>query len=158
MIQKKITSSRDDLYHELQKWRDSKMTYKQLRQRLNQYSVFAGRNVLVSMIKFSHLNYIIGGEREWAPYLIVLWKCIRLCICMSMCVSVHTMCPSVRNEHNGHACVQNMWLSWLSSLHMKSCSHTLRLAQGRLRLGVQENASDTWSHHTERAKAWAQTA
>ena len=45
----KIPSSRDDLYHELHKLRDDKMTYKQLRLKLDQYSVFAGRNVLVSM-------------------------------------------------------------------------------------------------------------
>jgi hypothetical protein len=48
-----IPSSKDDLYHELFKWKDNKMTYKQLRQKLDQYSVFAGRNVLVSITKLT---------------------------------------------------------------------------------------------------------
>ena len=43
-----IPSNKDDLFHELCKWRGSKMTYKHFRQKLDQYSVFAGRNVLVS--------------------------------------------------------------------------------------------------------------
>jgi ankyrin repeat protein/signal recognition particle receptor subunit beta len=49
----KIPSSKDDLYYELLKWKDNKMTYKQFRQKLDQYSVFAGRNVLVSIIKLT---------------------------------------------------------------------------------------------------------
>ena len=44
-----VPSSKDDLYHELLKWKDNKMTYKQFRQKLDQYSIFAGRNVLVSV-------------------------------------------------------------------------------------------------------------
>jgi hypothetical protein len=62
----KLPSSKDDLYHELLKWKDNKMTYKQFRQKLDQYSVFAGRNVLVSIAKLSqnllHLraSHIIG--------------------------------------------------------------------------------------------------
>ena len=46
-----------NLYQDLLRWRDSdktnKKTYKQLRQTVDQYSVFAGRNVLVSHIKTS---------------------------------------------------------------------------------------------------------
>ena len=44
--------SEDQLYRDLLRWRDSdktkQKTYKQLRQKVDQYSVFAGRNVLVS--------------------------------------------------------------------------------------------------------------
>ena len=44
--------SENQLYLDLLRWRDSdksnKKTYKQLRQTVDQYSVFAGRNVLVS--------------------------------------------------------------------------------------------------------------
>ena len=47
----KIPSSKDDLYHELLQWRGDKMTYKDLRQIMDQYSVFAGRNLLVSTRK-----------------------------------------------------------------------------------------------------------
>ena len=46
-----LPSSMDELYHELLKWKDNKMTYKQFRQKLDQYSVFTGRNVLVSVTK-----------------------------------------------------------------------------------------------------------
>ena len=45
----KLPSSRDDLYHELLKWRNDKVTYKQLCQKLDKSSVFAGRNILVSV-------------------------------------------------------------------------------------------------------------
>jgi hypothetical protein len=45
-------TSENQLYQDLLRWRDSdktnKKTYKQLRQTVDQYSVFAGRNVLVS--------------------------------------------------------------------------------------------------------------
>jgi hypothetical protein len=47
----KIPISEDDLYRELLKWKDNRMTYKHFRQELDKYSVFTGRNVLVS--KFS---------------------------------------------------------------------------------------------------------
>ena len=47
----KVPSSKDDLYHELLKWKDNKMTYKRFRQKLDQYSIFAERNVLVSVYK-----------------------------------------------------------------------------------------------------------
>ena len=58
-----IPSSRDDLIHELIKWRDNdttqQKTYKDLRQKLDQYSVFAGRNILVnSKMKATLLNFI----------------------------------------------------------------------------------------------------
>ena len=47
--------SDDQLYQNLLKWRDgdanNKKTYRDLRQIIDQYSVFAGRNVLVSVIK-----------------------------------------------------------------------------------------------------------
>ena len=57
-----IPSSRDDLIHELIKWRDNdtteQKTYKDLRQRLDQYSVFAGRSILVnSKMKATLSNY-----------------------------------------------------------------------------------------------------
>ena len=39
----------DDLFHELIKWRNNKRTYKVFRQELDQYNIFAGRNILVSM-------------------------------------------------------------------------------------------------------------
>jgi hypothetical protein len=46
------SSSDDQLYQDLLRWRNSdktnKKTYKELRQLVDQYSVFAGRNVLVS--------------------------------------------------------------------------------------------------------------
>jgi hypothetical protein len=46
------STSEDHLYQDLLKWRDSEKnkqkTYKELRQQIDQYSVFAGRNVLVS--------------------------------------------------------------------------------------------------------------
>ena len=45
----RIPSDRDDLYHKLLQWRGDKKTYKELRQKLDQYSVFAGRNLLVSV-------------------------------------------------------------------------------------------------------------
>jgi hypothetical protein len=48
----KIPISEDDLYRELLKWKDNKMTYKHFRQELDKYSVFTGINVLVS--KFSN--------------------------------------------------------------------------------------------------------
>jgi hypothetical protein len=54
-----IPSSKDDLYHELFKWKDNKMTYKQLCQKLDQYSIFAGRNVLVSITKLTHNIFYI---------------------------------------------------------------------------------------------------
>ena len=46
-----VPSSKDDLSYELMKWRGNKKTYKDFRHKLEQYSVFAGRNILVS-IKF----------------------------------------------------------------------------------------------------------
>jgi ankyrin repeat protein len=42
-----VPSNKDDLSHELIKWRDNKKTYKEFRHSLDQYSVFAGRNILV---------------------------------------------------------------------------------------------------------------
>ena len=47
-----IPSSKDDLFHELIKWRDNKttVTYKDFHQKLDEYSLFAGRNILVSMM------------------------------------------------------------------------------------------------------------
>ena len=53
LIEKSASSTRDDqLYQNLLKWRDGDMnnqkTYRDLRQIVDQYSVFAGRNVLVS--------------------------------------------------------------------------------------------------------------
>jgi ankyrin repeat protein/signal recognition particle receptor subunit beta len=56
----KVPGSKDDLYHELLTWKDNKMTYKAFRQKLDKYSVFAGRNVLVSITKLTHfIMYII---------------------------------------------------------------------------------------------------
>ena len=46
-----VPSSKDDLFHELTKWRDNKKTYKDFRHKLDQYSVLAGRNILVSVFK-----------------------------------------------------------------------------------------------------------
>ena len=46
------STSENQLYQDLLRWRDSdktnQKTYKELRQMVDQYSVFAGRNVLVS--------------------------------------------------------------------------------------------------------------
>jgi hypothetical protein len=46
------STSESQLYRDLLRWRDSDKTnkkmYKQLRQKVDQYSVFAGRNVLVN--------------------------------------------------------------------------------------------------------------
>ena len=50
-----IPSTKDDLFHELLKWRDNQMTFKHFRQKLDQYSVFAGRNILVSK-KSMHMH------------------------------------------------------------------------------------------------------
>ena len=47
----KIPISDDDLYHELLKWKENKRTYKHFRQELDKYSVFMGRNILVSCTK-----------------------------------------------------------------------------------------------------------
>jgi hypothetical protein len=44
-----VSSSKDDLSYELIKWRDNKKTYKDFRLKLDQYSVFAGTNILVSI-------------------------------------------------------------------------------------------------------------
>ena len=44
-----VPSSKDNLSHELMKWRDNKKTYKDFCHKLDQYSVFAGRNILVSI-------------------------------------------------------------------------------------------------------------
>ena len=51
-----VPSSKDDLFHELLKWRENKKTYQDFRHRLDQFSVFAGRNILVSIkiIKYVH--------------------------------------------------------------------------------------------------------
>ena len=44
-----LNSFMDQLYQDLLRWRDSdQRTYKELRQKVDQYSIFAGRNVLVS--------------------------------------------------------------------------------------------------------------
>ena len=48
-----IPSNKNELFHELCKWRGSEMMYKHFHQKLDQYSVFAGRNVLVS-ISYHH--------------------------------------------------------------------------------------------------------
>ena len=52
-----IPCSKDDLYQEILNWRDSSIaepkTYSQLRNKFDQHSVFAGRNVLVSTIVYS---------------------------------------------------------------------------------------------------------
>ena len=62
------TSSKNEsqLYQDLLRWRDgdktNKKTYKDLRQAMDQYSVFAGRNVLVSITKLTQIlltRYII---------------------------------------------------------------------------------------------------
>ena len=51
------STSENQLYQDLLRWRDSdktnKKTYKDLRQAMDQYSVFAGRNVLVSITKLT---------------------------------------------------------------------------------------------------------
>jgi ankyrin repeat protein len=43
-----VPSNKEDLSRELIKWRDNKKTYKEFRHKLDEYSVFAERNVLVS--------------------------------------------------------------------------------------------------------------
>ena len=52
-----IPCSKDDLYQEILNWRDSSIaepkTYSQLRNKFDQHSVFAGRNVLVSTVVYS---------------------------------------------------------------------------------------------------------
>ena len=67
----KIPSSRDDLYHELLKWRDDEMTYKQLRQKMDQYSVIAGRNVLVSVTTTTYNYYYYYTDSFLLPYLTI---------------------------------------------------------------------------------------
>jgi hypothetical protein len=54
----KIPISEDDLYRELLKWKDNRMTYKHFRQELDKYSVFTGRNVLVSKF-FTHCYILL---------------------------------------------------------------------------------------------------
>jgi hypothetical protein len=57
-----VPSSKDDLSHELIKWRGNKRTYKDFRHQLDKYSVFAGRNILVRVIitvKYVYLLTII---------------------------------------------------------------------------------------------------
>ena len=44
-----VPSSKNDLFYELMKWRDSKKTYEDFRHKLDQCSIFAGRNILVSI-------------------------------------------------------------------------------------------------------------
>jgi signal recognition particle receptor subunit beta len=44
-----VPCSKDDLSQELIKWRNNKKTYNEFSHSLDQYSVFAGRNILVSM-------------------------------------------------------------------------------------------------------------
>ena len=68
--------SENQLYQDLLRWRDSnktnKKTYKQLRQTVDQYSVFAGRNVLVRykilqlehVLTFMNCENSIGTGRE----------------------------------------------------------------------------------------------
>jgi ankyrin repeat protein len=55
-----VPSSKDDLSHELIKWRGNKRTYKDFRHQLDVYSVFAGRNVLVSILLSLLSHYIIN--------------------------------------------------------------------------------------------------
>ena len=50
-----VPSSKDDLFHELIKWRENKKTYQDFRHRLDQFSVFAGRNnIILVSIKYVH--------------------------------------------------------------------------------------------------------
>ena len=42
----KTPISDNDLYHELLKWKDNKMTHKHFRQELDKYSVFTGRKLM----------------------------------------------------------------------------------------------------------------
>jgi hypothetical protein len=51
-----VPSSKDDLSHELMKWRDNKRTYKDFRHQLDKHSVFAGRNILVSVITVKYVH------------------------------------------------------------------------------------------------------
>ena len=68
-------TSENQLYQDLLRWRDSdktnKKTYKDLRRAMDQYSVFAGRNVLVSITKptqnfLTHYNimYVINHNHN----------------------------------------------------------------------------------------------
>ena len=50
-----IPSNKDELFHELCKWRGSEMIYKHFHQKLDQYSVFAQRNVLVSISDYRRI-------------------------------------------------------------------------------------------------------
>ena len=62
----KLPSSKDDLYRILLKWKDNKMTYKHFRQEFDKCSVFAGRNVLVSITVFGLYNIC------WCTLLIII--------------------------------------------------------------------------------------
>ena len=57
-----IPSSKDDLFHELLKWTDNQMTFKHFHQKLDQHSVFAGRNILVSTISMHIDPFIITSH------------------------------------------------------------------------------------------------
>ena len=48
-----VPSSKDDFSHELMKWRDNKKTYRDFRHKLDQCSVFAWRNILVSIYEIA---------------------------------------------------------------------------------------------------------
>ena len=52
--------SKDNLYQEILNWRDISIaepkTYSQLRKKLDQYSVFAGRNILVSIVQYGYFS------------------------------------------------------------------------------------------------------
>ena len=53
--------SKDNLYQEILKWRDISIaepkTYSQLRKMLDQHSVFAGRNIMVSIVHYSYIYW-----------------------------------------------------------------------------------------------------
>ena len=63
------STSENQLYQDLLRWRDSdktnKKTYKDLRRAIDQYSVFAGRNVLVSITK--HTQNLLTHYVHYLP-------------------------------------------------------------------------------------------
>jgi hypothetical protein len=61
-----VPSTKDDLFHELIKWRGNKKTYNEFRHKLDEYSVFVGMNVLVCHIniKFTFGTCVIFVNSE----------------------------------------------------------------------------------------------
>ena len=98
-------------------------------------SIYLVTCLLGMSVSKSHAHLIVCMHSTMCPY-------VRLSVCLSVCLDhVNTMSMCAK-----HVVIM---LVLIAHAHLRTC------ARAR---GGQEGVSETWSHETEKARAWAQTA